>query len=186
MTLRRSSSDTLPGTATAAFLEAAIVEGKRYEEAVAQDLSAVVFERVFPRLVTAIAAAAGEGAGLSEVRSAALIFLYRLLFLLYAEDRGLLPVNDARYDDYGLRRRVRDEVSRRMAAGDTFSAAARRSPGTRSSAATCAPTSTPSISTSTACPARTPPTSSTPSRSSAARIRPHAAATAPATSSSPT
>ena len=61
MTLRRSSSDTLPGTATAAFLEAAIVEGKRYEEAVAQDLSAVVFERVFPRLVTAIAAAAGEG-----------------------------------------------------------------------------------------------------------------------------
>ncbi len=118
------ASFTLQGTATAAFLEAAIVEGKRYEEAVAQDLSAVVFERVFPRLVAAIAAAAGEGAGLSEVRSAALIFLYRLLFLLYAEDRGLLPVNDARYDDYGLRRRVRDEVSRRMAAGDTFSATA--------------------------------------------------------------
>ena len=55
------ASFTLQGTATAAFLEAAIVEGKRYEEAVAQDLSAVVFERVFPRLVTAIAAAAGEG-----------------------------------------------------------------------------------------------------------------------------
>ena len=53
-----------------------------------------------------------------------MIFLYRLLFLLYAEDRGLLPVNDARYDDYGLRRRVRDDVARRMAAGDTFSAAA--------------------------------------------------------------
>ena len=118
------SSFTLPETATATFLEAAIVEGKRYEEAVAQDLSAVVFERVFPRLVTAIAAAAGDGASLAEVRSAALIFLYRLLFLLYAEDRGLLPVNDARYADYGLRRRVRDEVARRMAAGDTFSAAA--------------------------------------------------------------
>ena len=118
------ASFTLQGTATAAFLEAAIVEGKRYEEAVAQDLSAVVFERVFPRLVAAVAAAAGDRAGLSEVRSAALIFLYRLLFLLYAEDRGLLPVNDARYDDYGLRRRVRDEVSRRMAAGDTFSATA--------------------------------------------------------------
>ena len=118
------SSFTLSGTATATFLEAAIVEGKRYEEAVAQDLSAVVFERVFPRLVTAIAAAAGDGASLADVRSAALIFLYRLLFLLYAEDRGLLPVNDARYADYGLRRRVRDEVARRMAAGDTFSAAA--------------------------------------------------------------
>ena len=44
--------------------------------------------------------------------------LYRLL-VLYAEDRGLLPVNDSRYDDYGLRR-VRDDIragkeSRRLA-----------------------------------------------------------------------
>ena len=126
------ASFTRQGEATATFLEAAIAEGKRYEEAVAEDLSAVVFERVFPRLLTAIhraagggaAGAAGGGASLGEVRAAALIFLYRLLFLLYAEDRGLLPVNDARYDDYGLRRRVRDDVARRMAAGDTFSAAA--------------------------------------------------------------
>ena len=51
-----------------------------------------------------------------------MIFLYRLLFVLYAEDRGLLPVNDPRYDDYGLRRRVRDDVARRMQDGDTFSA----------------------------------------------------------------
>ena len=112
------------GTATATFLESAIVEGRRYEESVAHDLSAVVFERVFPRLVEAIAAAAGDGVGLSEVRAAALIFLYRLLFVLYAEDRGLLPVNDARYDDYGLRKRVREDVARRMAEGDVFSATA--------------------------------------------------------------
>ena len=46
------------------------------------------------------------------IREAALIFLYRLLFVLYAEDRGLLPVNDADYDDYGLRKRVRDDVAR--------------------------------------------------------------------------
>ena len=124
-------SCTLQGEATATFLEAAIAEGKRYEEAVAGDLSAVVFERVFPRLLTALHRATESGAGaavgsggLAEVRAAALIFLYRLLFLLYAEDRGLLPVNDPRYDDYGLRRRVREDVARRMAAGDTFSAAA--------------------------------------------------------------
>ena len=55
-------------------------------------------------------------------RSAALIFLYRLLFVLYAEDRGLLPVNDPRYDDYGLRKRGREDVARRMAEGDTFAA----------------------------------------------------------------
>ena len=58
------------------------------------------------------------------IREAALIFLYRLLFVLYAEDRGLLPVNDAAYDDYGLRKRVRDDVARRKARNDTFSTAA--------------------------------------------------------------
>ena len=37
------------------FLEYALAEGKRYEERVAQDLSGVVFERVFPQLVEALA-----------------------------------------------------------------------------------------------------------------------------------
>ena len=53
-----------------------------------------------------------------------MIFLYRLLFVLYAEDRGLLPVHDARYDDYGLRKPVRDEIGRRMVDEDTYSAIA--------------------------------------------------------------
>ena len=117
------ASFTLQGTATTTFLDAAIEEGRRYEQSVAHDLSSVVFERVFPRLVEAVADAAGINR-LSEVHSAALIFLYRLLFVLYAEDRGLLPVNDVRYDDYGLRKRVREDVARRMAEGDTFSSTA--------------------------------------------------------------
>ena len=50
-----------------------------------------------------------------------LIFLYRLLFVLYAEDRGLLPVNDVRYADYGLRKRVRDDIAQKTAARHTFS-----------------------------------------------------------------
>ena len=79
----------------------------------------MVFERVFPSLVEAIADATGKS--LAKIREAALIFLYRLLFVLYAEDRGLLPVNDERYDDYGLRKRVRDDIARRMADKDTFS-----------------------------------------------------------------
>ena len=108
--------------ATATFLESAIAEGRRYEQQVAQDLSGVVFQSVFPDLVNAIAD--DSGADLGEVRDAALVFLYRLLFLLYAEDRGLLPVNDPRYDDYGLRKPVRDEVAARMGRGDTFSSVA--------------------------------------------------------------
>ena len=115
---RRESFIPQDGAVTT-FLESALAEGKRYEAQVAQDLSSVVFERVFPSLVKALADKSGEE--LPEVRQAALIFLYRLLFVLYAEDRGLLPVNDTRYDDYGLRKRVRDDVADRMADRDTFS-----------------------------------------------------------------
>ena len=125
--LFRRASFTPQEGAAESFLEAALAEGRRYEEQVAQDLSGVVFESVFPALVRALADAAqkgGTGAGLPEVHKSALIFLYRLLFVLYAEDRGLLPVNDSRYDDYGLRKRVRDDVARRMEESDTFSAAA--------------------------------------------------------------
>ena len=117
--LFRRDSFTLEKGATTTFLEAALAEGRRYEERVAQDLSGVVFERVFPSLVQAIADATGKD--LAKIREAALIFLYRLLFVLYAEDRGLLPVNDSRYDDYGLRKRVRDDIARRMVDKDTFS-----------------------------------------------------------------
>ena len=63
----------------------------------------MVFNRAFPNLARAIAAVAPD-VPLPEVRDAALVLLYRLLFILYAEDRNLLPVRDDRYDDYGLRR----------------------------------------------------------------------------------
>ena len=118
---RREAFTLRPGTTTT-FLEWAIAEGRRYEEQIAQDLSGVVFERVFPDLVQALADASGEE--LERVRQTALVFLYRLLFVLYAEDRGLLPVNDVRYDDYGLRKRVRDDVAGRMAEQDTYSSIA--------------------------------------------------------------
>ena len=120
--LFRCSSFVLREGEVATFLDTALAEGRRYEEQVAQDLSSVVFEKVFPRLVGALADASGES--LADVRHAALIFLYRLLFVLYAEDRGLLPVNDSKYDDYGLRKRVRDDVAKRMEKHDVFAPAA--------------------------------------------------------------
>ena len=120
--LFRRDSFILKDGATATLLEQALAQGKRYEQQVAQDLSSVVFESAFPKLVEALANA--TGATLPQVRQAALIFLYRLLFLLYAEDRDLLPVNDSRYDDYGLRKNVRDDIARRMTEGDAFSFAA--------------------------------------------------------------
>ena len=108
--------------ATGTYLETALAEGRRYEERVAQDLSGTVFDQVFPNLVRALSEASGRE--LPEVREAALTFLYRLLFLLYAEDRGLLPVNDPRYEYYGLRKRVRDDVAERTERGDQFSGTA--------------------------------------------------------------
>jgi hypothetical protein len=113
------------GTDPRTFHEKALEEGRFYEERVAEDLSNKVFGEVFPDLVRAIIAA-DEDADLQEVRQAALILLYRLLFILYAEDRDLLPVRDSRYDDYGLRNRVRLDVKDRKDRGDTFSDTAAR------------------------------------------------------------
>ena len=108
--------------ATTTYLETALAEGRRYEERVAQNLSGTVFDKVFPNLVRALSEATSRE--LPEVREAALTFLYRLLFLLSAEDRGLLPVNDPRYDYYGLRKRVRDDIAERTERGDPFSGTA--------------------------------------------------------------
>ncbi|WP_292022571.1 Eco57I restriction-modification methylase domain-containing protein [Brevundimonas sp. UBA875] len=104
------------------FHERARSEAAFYEERVAASLSRVVFDQVFPSLARALAESAPE-ASLDDVRDAALILLYRLLFLLYAEDRDLLPVNDDRYDDYALRP-VRLDIGERVTNGDTFSSTA--------------------------------------------------------------
>ena len=97
------------------------IEGSRFfEEKVATDLSQMVFESVFPSLVREIAAQADD-ASLAEVRDAALVLLYRLLFIVYAEDRGLLPVHDDKYAAIGLRQRVRNNIADWIDLGAAFS-----------------------------------------------------------------
>ncbi len=103
----------------------AIDEGKFYEERVSNNLSNLVFEQIYPLLARSIANKAPE-VDLHEVREATLILLYRLLFILYAEDRDLLPVNDKRYDDYGLRDKVRLDIKKRKDENDVFSDIATR------------------------------------------------------------
>ena len=114
----------LPGEDERTLHQRILDEGRFYEERVATSLSEVVFDQVFPQLADAIFKAA-PAASLSEVRNAALTLFYRLLFILYAEDRDLLPVRDAAYDDYSLRR-VRDDVGKRKEQGDVFSNTAAR------------------------------------------------------------
>ena len=108
----------LPGEDRRTLHQRILDEGRFYEERVATSLSEVI-DQVFPQLADAIFKAA-PAASLPEVRNAALTLFYRLLFILYAEDRDLLPVRDAAYDDYSLRR-VRDDVGKRKEQGDVFS-----------------------------------------------------------------
>ena len=100
--LRRSSFTPQRG-ATLSFLETALAEGRRHEQQVAEDISGVVFQRVFPTLVLALAASTDEE--LPAVREAALIFLYRLLFVLYAEIGAcsLSPIRGTRTTACGSR-----------------------------------------------------------------------------------
>ena len=115
----------------------ALNEARLYEEKVSQDLGARVFADIFPQLADALARGdlhakthkIGYGQFtrpqytpeyLDEVREAALVLLYRLLFLFYAEDRNLLPVRDERYAPYSVRR-IREEVRDKVDAGGTFS-----------------------------------------------------------------
>ena len=87
-------------TADPSFHRIALDEGRNWETAVASDLSVVVFDQIFPELVRALAAYDKKRPEtltreyLDEVREAALTLLYRLLFVLYAEDRNLLPARD--------------------------------------------------------------------------------------------
>src|SRR3546814_363389 len=80
-----------------------------------KDLAESVFSNVFPKLIAAIPLADPKrpaeinAAYAEEVRSSALFLLYRLLFILYAEDRNLLPDETGPYSPYCLTR-LRQEI----------------------------------------------------------------------------
>ena len=106
----------LPADQGRSFHEQALVDARQWEAKVARDLSDVVFDNVFPLLVRSLPQhdrdrpdVIGDGY-LEEVRSAALMLLYRLLFILYAEDRNLLPDERGPYARYCLTR-MRMEIA---------------------------------------------------------------------------
>ncbi len=89
------------------FFDESRVEGRRFEERITDSLSEAVFDRVFPELVEALARsdprrAPADASWRAEVKEAALILLFRFLFILYAEDRGLLPVGNAGYREHSF------------------------------------------------------------------------------------
>jgi hypothetical protein len=117
---RRSSFLTADGARQSFHVEA-LRQTRKWEAKVAEGLSEQVFGEVFPALVEALAKSASHEFGgrplteaeLEEVRRAALTLLYRLLFVLYAEDRRLLPATHEGYAAYSLDR-LRDEIAERV------------------------------------------------------------------------
>ena len=107
--------------------EQALEGGRFWEAKVADNLSHVVFESVYPALLQALRDCDPEAPDtvdnyyLQSLRDNGLKLLYRLLFVLYAEDRRLLPTFDEKYDDYGLHKRLREDIAQRLDHQDVLS-----------------------------------------------------------------
>lgn len=116
----------LPFEGARTFHDISREAGKSWEEKVTKDLSKLVFGDLFPKLVSAIAKhdpkppADLDRTYLDAVRQAALILLYRLLFVVYAEDRDLLPDQQEPYKSYSLTT-VRFDIAERIAKKQTLS-----------------------------------------------------------------
>ena len=100
------------------FLDRALAGAADYVETVVNTLTNAVFEIVYPQLIEAFYQAAPD-ADPDAIQEASLTLLYRLLFLMYAEDRRLLPIGNANYDRVSLRS-LRRTMLEELAANQPF------------------------------------------------------------------
>lgn len=116
----------LPIDGPRTFHDLARDEGKIWEAKVTRDLSRLVFRDLYPHLVAALhrndraRPAQIDNRYLEDVRQSALVLLYRLLFVVYAEDRELLPDNQEPYKSYSLTT-MREEIADRISKLQAFS-----------------------------------------------------------------
>jgi hypothetical protein len=105
-------------------LTRAIADSRSFEGRVTDELARIVFDVVFPDLANALAAADPDRpsrlttAYLTELREAALTWLYRLLFVLYAEDRSLLPTRARRDGLWAMRKEIARTIDGKVALSD--------------------------------------------------------------------
>ena len=116
----------LPIDGKRTFHDIARDSGKIWEEQVTRDLSTLVFGDLFPKLVSAVAKhdpqrpSPMDAQYLDDVRQSALVLLYRLLFVVYAEDRDLLPDAEEPYKSYSLTA-MRLDIAEQRARARVFS-----------------------------------------------------------------
>ncbi len=130
------SKDALvPDAATGkTWLEQHLKETEEYAARVSDKLKNLIFDHIFEGLATGFIEYRNREKGiteetdesLKEIFNGCLTLLYRLLFLLYAESRGLLPVNDSdRYYKKSLKKTkedVNDELEKSGLDGMTYNA----------------------------------------------------------------
>ena len=98
------------------FLDRLFDGSREYAKALGERLKERVFETIFPHFAEGFIAnmkAAQPGheftdEELNDVFRATLTLLYRLIFLLYAESRDLLPVTEANYFEVSLRKLAKE------------------------------------------------------------------------------
>lgn len=111
------SAATPEGKPGPSFLDKLFDGSRTYAKELGDRLKSRVFEEIFPHFaegfIAHIRAREGKDAELSEERlaevfRATLALLYRLIFLLYAESRDLLPINERSYQEASLRALVQE------------------------------------------------------------------------------
>ena len=100
------------------FLDRALSGANDYVQNVVDTLTESVFEEVYPQLLRAFYQAAPEATP-EEIQESSLFLLYRLLFLMYGEDRRLLPTEHPAYSTISLRS-LRREILARLESNPVF------------------------------------------------------------------
>ena len=103
------------GGGTTSFLNLARGQSEKWRVRITEELSGTILEDAFPKLVNFIAAKIKnpDTVDREKLQVASLTFLFRLLFILYAEDRKLLPVQNPAYERYSLRV-IRDDIEKKL------------------------------------------------------------------------
>ncbi|MBE3134113.1 MAG: hypothetical protein IMZ55_11605, partial [Acidobacteria bacterium] len=117
-----------PTPGAACWLDTVTAGSREYAKQVEGRLKKRVFEYIVPHLAAGFLADRKDRRGikgqptadeLEEIRHGTLMLLYRLLFLLYAESRDLLPVRESPYFEVSLKK-IKEQVG--AAAGPAESA----------------------------------------------------------------
>ena len=107
----------------------AVREGRLWEARITEGLSAELLDESLPEFARAAAekmpGQKSDPGFFERLRETVTAILFRLLFVLYAEDRGLLPTHRREYERGSLSR-MRDEIARQMDEGAAFSDATGR------------------------------------------------------------